>query len=103
MRLRARYAPPRAFGPEVSSDQLNRVTSRYALGTLAVLNVTLSGNHLSIQENDETPQDYLPDSPQDFYSTTSTDECTFTSPPAGPAQALILHLDGKDVELKRMQ
>jgi len=86
----------------LSADQLNRVTGRYTLGALATLTVTVSGDHLSIQENDETPQDYLPESPQDFYSTTSGDECTFRLPAAGPAEALILHLDGKDVELKRV-
>ncbi len=86
----------------LTPDQLNRVTGRYALAALATLTVTVSGDHLSIQENDETPQDYLPESPQDFYSATSTDECTFQLPADGPAQALILHLNGKDVELKRV-
>ena len=55
----------------------------------------------SIQENDEPPQDYLATSPQDFYSATPSDECTFGLPAEGLAQALIFHLDRRDVELTR--
>jgi hypothetical protein len=58
---------------------------------------------LFVQENDEPKQELLPESPQDFYSATSSDECTFKPDSGGPAQVLILHLDGKDIELKRVQ
>jgi len=96
-------APLKQHHPtSLAADQLNRFTGRYALGALGTLTVTVSGNHLSIQENGETPRDYLPESLQDFYSNTSSDECTFRLPATGPAEALILHLDGKDVELKRV-
>jgi len=87
----------------LNPDQLNRLVGRYALSAGVVLAVTVENGHLYIQENDETKQEYLPESTQDFYSTTSTDECTFRLQANGPAQALVLHLDGKDVELKRAQ
>src|SRR5580692_3533996 len=38
-------------------------------------------------ENDEDKQEYLAESPNDFYSATSTDECSFT-PETRPAQVL---------------
>ncbi|MGB8260499.1 MAG: serine hydrolase domain-containing protein [Terracidiphilus sp.] len=82
--------------------QLERVAGRYALGTDVVLTATVASDHLLIRENDETPQEYLPESAESFYSTTSTDVCTFP-PSAGPAQFLVLHLDdGRTFELKRL-
>jgi hypothetical protein len=86
--------------------QLNRLAGRYTLSPDVVLTVTVDGSHLYFQENDEPKQEMLPESPQDFYSTTSSDECSFkpadTGTNAGPAQVLILHLEGKDIELKRL-
>jgi hypothetical protein len=55
------------------------------------------------EENDEPKQEYLAESAVDFYSTSSSDECTFQLPAEGPAQALVLHADGRDVELKRLR
>jgi len=86
----------------LTAEQLNRVTGKYALPPSVVLTVTVESGHLFIQENDETKQEYLPESASDFFSTNSSDECTFRLPAEGPAEALILHLDGKDVELKRV-
>lgn len=83
--------------------ELKRLVGRYAHSADVVLAVTVENGHLYIQENDEMKQEYLPESTQDFYSTTSTDECTFRLQADGLAQTLVLHLDGKDVELKRMQ
>ena len=86
----------------LSSGQLDRLAGRYALSADLVLTVTADNGRLYIQENNETKQELLPESPQDFYSTTSSDECSF-KPADGPAQVLVLHLDdGKDVELKRL-
>jgi CubicO group peptidase (beta-lactamase class C family) len=83
--------------------QLNRLVGRYALPPDVVLSVTVENGRLFIQENDEPKQEYLAESPQDFYSATSSDECTFKPADGGPAQVLVLHLDGKDVELKRLE
>ena len=83
--------------------QLNRLVGRYGLPPDVVLSVTVENGRLFVQENDEPKQELLADSPQDFYSTTSSDECTFTPADGGPAQVLVLHLGSKDVELKRLE
>jgi hypothetical protein len=44
----------------------------------------------------------VPRNAVDFYSTSSSDECTFELPAGGPAQVLVPHLDGSDVKLKRL-
>ncbi|MGA3032916.1 MAG: serine hydrolase [Terracidiphilus sp.] len=86
----------------LSPDQLNRFAGRYGLSPDLVLTVSVEGGRLLIQEGDEPKQEYLPESPQDFYSATSTDKCTFR-PDAGPAQVMVLHLDdGRNIELKRL-
>jgi CubicO group peptidase (beta-lactamase class C family) len=87
----------------LAPEQLSRLVGRYALGRDVILSVTMDNGHLYVQENDEPKQELLPESPQDFYSATSSDECTFKPAGSGPAQFLVLHLDGKDVELKRVQ
>ncbi len=40
-------------------------------------------------------QEFLPESPQDFYSATSSDECSFKPADEGPARLMVLHLDGR--------
>jgi CubicO group peptidase (beta-lactamase class C family) len=86
----------------LTTEQLNRVAGRYALSADIVLTVTVENGHLYVRENDEEKQGYLAESPNDFYSATSTDECSF-KPETGPAQVLVLHLDnGQNPELKRV-
>jgi hypothetical protein len=86
----------------LTPEQLNRVAGRYALSADIVLTVTIENGHLYVRENDEEKQEYLAESPNDFYSATSTDECSF-KPEAGQAQVLVLHLDnGRNPELKRV-
>ena len=83
-------------------DQLNRLAGKYAHTPDIVLTVTVENGHLFIRENQEEKQEYLAESANDFYSTTSTDECSF-KPETGPAQVLVLHLDnGQNPELKRV-
>ncbi len=83
-------------------EDLDRLVGRYALSADTVLSVTVEGERLFVQENDEPKQEYRTESPKDFYSTSSSDECSFRFADSGLAQALILHLDGKDLELKRL-
>lgn len=86
----------------LTADQLNRLAGKYALTADIVLTVTVENDRLFIRENDESKQEYIAESPNDFYSATSTDECSF-KPETGPAQVLILHLDnGQNPELKRV-
>jgi len=86
----------------LAPEDLDRLVGRYALSADVVLSVTVESGRLFIQENDEPKQEYRADSPEDFYSISSSDECTFKLMGKDPAQALILHLDGKDLELKRL-
>lgn len=85
----------------LTPEQLNRLVGRYALGKDEVLSVTVEDGRLYIQENDEPKQELLAESPQDFYSASSSDEYTFRFAKEGPAQVLVLHLD-KDLELNRV-
>jgi hypothetical protein len=83
-------------------EQLKRVVGRYSLQPDLVFSVTEENGHLFIQENDETKQELLAESAQDFYSRSSGDEYTF-KPAEGAAQELVLHLDGKNLDFKRVQ
>jgi hypothetical protein len=86
----------------LTPDQLNRLAGKYALSADIVLTVTVESSRLFIRENDEDKQEYLSESPNDFYSAISTDECSF-KPETWPAQVLVLHLEnGQNPELKRM-
>jgi CubicO group peptidase (beta-lactamase class C family) len=88
----------------LTPDQLNRLTGRYALSPDLVLSVTLENGRIFLHENNEDKQEYLAESPSDFYSASSTDECSFKPADGGPAQVLVLRLeDGRSFELKRSQ
>ena len=86
----------------LAPEQLSRLVGRYALGKEAILSVTVENGRLYLQENDEPKQELLAESPQDFYSASSSDECTFQPAGPGPAQVLVLHLGGRNLELKRV-
>lgn len=68
-----------------------------------VLSVTMEKGRLFVQENNEPKQEYYAESSQDFYSATSSDECSFKPAGDSPAQVLVLHLEGKDVEFRRVR
>lgn len=86
----------------LTAGQLNRLVGKYALTADIVLTVTVENGRLFIRENDEPKQEYLAENPNDFYSASSTDECSF-KPETGPAQVLVLHLgNGQNPELKRV-
>jgi len=85
----------------LTAEQLNRLVGVYRLSPELAMTVTVVGDHLQIQENGEPKQDFLPESAVDFYSTNSSDECSFKPADNPHAEVLVLHLDGKDVELKR--
>jgi CubicO group peptidase (beta-lactamase class C family) len=87
----------------LSAAQLEKFVGKYELSPQVVLTVAAGDDRLFIQENDEPKQEYLAQSDHDFYSTASSDEVTFAPADGSTAQVMILHLDGKDVRLKRMQ
>jgi CubicO group peptidase (beta-lactamase class C family) len=86
----------------LTAQQLSRLTGKYALSADIVIRVAVDNGRLYFQEGDEARQEVLPESPADFYSTSSSDECSFKPAEGGPAQVLVLHLEGRDVELKRV-
>ena len=69
----------------LTPGQLGRLAGRYAISPDEVRAVTVENGHLVVQEGADGRQELLAESLDDFYSTTSTDECTFK--PAGPAPA----------------
>jgi hypothetical protein len=85
----------------LTPSQMERFVGKYKYSPDIVLTVTVEEGHLYIQENDEPKQEFLADSPQNVYSIGSSDEYTFL-PAAGQAQSLILHLEDKDLEFKRV-
>jgi CubicO group peptidase (beta-lactamase class C family) len=87
----------------LTQEQLSPLAGKYALSADVVMTVTAENGHLYFQENDEPRQELLPESPADFYSAISTDECSFKPAGGSPAQVLVLHLDGRDVVLKRLK
>jgi CubicO group peptidase (beta-lactamase class C family) len=100
--------PPRpvlATHKQVSVDGkvLDRYVARYSIPPDIVLTIGREGDHLSVQENDEPKQDLLPESETDFFSATADDEYTFKVDGQGRVSAIVLHTDGKDIEIKRAQ
>jgi CubicO group peptidase (beta-lactamase class C family) len=85
----------------LTPQQLQRLAGKYKYPPDIVLTVTTENGHLFIQENDEPKQEFLAESPQNFYSANSSDEYTF-EPATGPAQTLSLHLADKDLKLNRV-
>ncbi len=90
---------------QVSVDPkvLDRYVGRYAIPPDVILVVRREGDHLSVQENDEPKQDLLPESETDFFSTTADDAYTFEADQQGRVTAMILHTDGKDIPIKRIE
>jgi CubicO group peptidase (beta-lactamase class C family) len=87
----------------VEGKVLDRYAGRYELPPNIVLTVRREDDHLSVQENDEAKQDLLPESQTDFFSTASDDAVTFQTDNQGRATAMILHVDGKDILIKRIE
>lgn len=100
--------PPRpqlAKHTRISIDEklLDRYAGRYGEPPSLILTIRRAGDHLTIQENDEPAQDLLPESETTFYSTTSDDTLTFESAPDGRLIRFILHLQGRDLPVNRLQ
>jgi CubicO group peptidase (beta-lactamase class C family) len=87
----------------VDSKVLDRYVGRYGLPPNIVLTIRREGDHLSVQENDEPKQDLLPESETDFYSTVADDEYTFKTDGQDRATVMILHTDGEDIPIKRIE
>src|ERR1700745_2864299 len=61
----------------LTAAQLKKFVGRYGLSSpQVVLTVTVEGERMFVQENDEPKQELLAEGPQEFYSASSSDEYT---------------------------
>ena len=81
---------------------LNKYVGHYGTPPSLVLTVRREGDHLSVQENDEPKQELLPESESDFFSTASDDVMTFQTDSHGRVTGIVLHADGKDIPINRI-
>ncbi|MGA8150569.1 MAG: serine hydrolase [Terriglobales bacterium] len=98
--------PPLKEHKEVAIDPrvLDGYVGRYAIPPDVVLKITRGqGNHLIVQENEETPQELVPESQHEFFSKAADDEYSFEVDGQGRATQMILHTDGKDIPIKRVE
>jgi hypothetical protein len=86
----------------VDSKSLDRYVGRYGEPPTLILTIRREGDHLSIQENDEPKQELFAESERKFFSKLNDDELTFQVDPQGRATAMVLHVNGKDIPLKRI-
>jgi len=101
--------PPLSKHKQVAVDGkvLEQYVGRYSLPPNVIETVRREGDHLSVQESvdgaDEPKQDLLPESETDFFSATADDTYTFERDSNGRVTAMILHADGKDISIKRIE
>jgi CubicO group peptidase (beta-lactamase class C family) len=101
--------PPLEKHKQVAVDGkiLDRYVGRYSLPPNVIETVRREGDHLSVQEsvdgNDEPKQDLMPESETDFFSTTADDVFSFQTDGQGRTTSMILHTDGKDIPIKRIE
>jgi len=81
---------------------LDRYVGRYGEPPSLILKITRDGNHLLIQENDEPSQELGAESETTFFSRNSSDSLTFEMDDQGQVVRMVLHVDGKDIPLKRI-
>jgi CubicO group peptidase (beta-lactamase class C family) len=81
---------------------LDKYAGRYGEPPKLILTIRREGDHLSIQENDEPKQELLPESERDFFSTASDDMLTFEVDTQGRITGMVLHVDGRDISVKRI-
>jgi hypothetical protein len=84
--------------PKVLDGYVGRY--RFAEATLVVRR---SGDHLSIQQNDETPQELVADSERVFFSTVANDVYTFTVDASGRATQMMLQTGGREYTIVRVE
>jgi CubicO group peptidase (beta-lactamase class C family) len=86
----------------IDSKLLDRYVGRYGEPPNLILTIRREGDHLSIQENDEPKQELFAESESKFFSKLNDDELTFQVDTQGRATAMVLHVDGKDIPIKRI-
>src|SRR5215813_7080925 len=86
----------------VDPKVLDRYVGRYGEPPNLILTISREGDHLFIQENDEPKQELFAESESRFFSKLNDDELTFQVDNQGQATAMVLHVDGKDIRIKRI-
>jgi len=96
--------PPLKAHKEIKlpSSLLDLYVGKYGQPQL-VLEIRREGDHLSIQENDEPKQELFAESQSDFFSKQSDDAITFQFDSQTHAVRMILHVDGKDIAVNRLE
>ncbi len=99
--------PPRAplkqhKQARIDAIVLERYVGRYGEPPNLILTIRRDGDHLSVQENDEPRQALLPESEKQFFSGVTDDTMTVEVDNQGHPTALIVHADGRDIPLKRI-
>jgi serine-type D-Ala-D-Ala carboxypeptidase/endopeptidase len=97
--------PPLKQHNEIALDSkaLDKLVGAYRFSPEVVIRITREGNKLFMQENDEPRQELGAESETHFFSKISDDEYTFEFDSQGRVTKLILHADGKDIPINRVE
>jgi D-alanyl-D-alanine-carboxypeptidase/D-alanyl-D-alanine-endopeptidase len=87
---------------EVDRAAFKYYVGRYQLAPGAILTVSIEGDHLYIQLTGQQRSEVFPESERDFFSKIVDAQITFETDGKGPATALILHQNGRDIRAGRM-
>jgi CubicO group peptidase (beta-lactamase class C family) len=89
---------------EIALDpaSLDRLVGRYAIPPDLSLRVTRVGGHLSMQENDESPEELFPEGELRFFSRTSDDVVTFELDSLARVIRLVIHTGGRNIPVARV-
>jgi CubicO group peptidase (beta-lactamase class C family) len=86
----------------VKPEVLEKYLGRYGDPPNLILTIRREGDHLSVQENDEPEQELFAESERDFFSKAADDVFTFELDNQGRVTKMILHTDGRDIPIKRI-
>ena len=87
-----------AVGPKL----LDKLVGRYQFNPDTMLTITREDKRLFVQENAEPRQELGAESETQFFSKVADDEYTFEFETAGHVTRMVLHTDGKDLPIKRI-
>jgi CubicO group peptidase (beta-lactamase class C family) len=87
---------------DVDTKLLDRYVGRYGEPPNLILKIKREGNHLLIQENDEASQELGAESETRFFSRNSSDSLTFEFDDQGRVTRMVLHVDGRNIPMKRL-
>ena len=87
----------------VDPKVLDKYVGCYRFSPEVVLTITREGNVLFVKENDEPKQELGAESDTRFFSKSADDEYSFEIDKNGQVTAMVLHTDGKDLPMKRVE